>query len=126
MEFDEGAALDTSQIDDERGGGGLLSSLPGGGMAVGGGMGVVGLILALLFGLGSLTGGGGGRPVTGTGTIAGDLAANCQTGADANARTDCRVVGVVDSVQRFWTDEFARQRASYQPAQTRLFTGGIQ
>jgi predicted metalloprotease len=55
-----------------------------------------------------------------------NLEAECQTGADANTRQDCRIVGFVNSIQAFWTDEFARQGADYVPAQTVLFTGSTQ
>ncbi len=53
----------------------------------------------------------------------GNLAQNCRTGADANARDDCRVVGTVDSVQKYWADEFARRNMRYQPVPTTLFSG---
>src|SRR3954468_10170425 len=123
MEFDEGAQLDTSQIDDERGGGGALSAFPGGGVGLGGGAGVIGLIVALLFGMNVLGGGGGTtRTAVPDGATASNLATECQTGADANTREDCRVVGVVNSVQSFWSGELGR---SYQIAQTRLFTDQV-
>ena len=46
----------------------------------------------------------------------------CRTGADANKRADCRVVGFVDSVQKYWADEFNRRAATYSPARTVIFS----
>lgn len=137
MEFDENAQLDTSQIDDRRGRGGM-GSIPGGGLAVGGGgIGLLVAIIALLFG-GSLFGNSGSvAPTDSLGPLSGqstdgqrtsntELAQTCRTGADANARQDCRIVGSVNSIQKFWTDEFARRGARYRPAKTQFFTGGTQ
>lgn len=116
MKFDDDAQLDTSQIDDQRG-----RSLPGGALTAGGGLGVIGLIIAILLGANPLSGGGSSSVSTEGAT---DLAAECQTGAQANVREDCRVVGIVNSVQKFWTDELAAS-GGYQATQTRFFTGQI-
>ncbi len=135
MEFDEKARLDTSQVEDARGRGGL-SSIPGGGLTVGGGgIGLLVLIVSLLLGGNPFGGststdaparsGSYGRlqgqsvDVNGGSTLAQD----CQTGADANAREDCRIVGVVNSVQKYWSDEFARRGARYTQSKTQFFTG---
>jgi predicted metalloprotease len=47
-------------------------------------------------------------------------------GGGARLVEDCRIVGVVNSVQRFWTDEMGRQNRAYRPAKTRIFTGSTQ
>jgi predicted metalloprotease len=124
VKFRTGARLDTSQIDDERGASGAFSRIPGGGLTIGGGGGIVGIIITLIV---VLTGGGGGTSFSGAtnGETATNLAAECRTGADANAHEDCRIVGVVNSVQKFWADEFAAGATSYAPAQTRFFTSRI-
>ena len=115
MRFRRGARLDTGEISDRRG----MGSLPGG-MMLGGGGGIVGLIIALVFALGGFNGGGGTADnfdVRGAGNT--DLQSTCKTGADANQRTDCRVVGVVNSVQEFWDTTLDK----YTPSDTVLFTG---
>ena len=131
MRFEEGADLDTSQIDDLRGGGG---GLPLGGRVVlgGGGLGVVGLIMFLLI---SQLGGFGGGPVplpSGSGTASpgqvadtSQLAASCRTGRDANSRRDCEIVAVVNSLDAFWSDQFARSGMTYQPPRLNLFSGAV-
>lgn len=133
MEFDENAQLDTSQVDDRRGRGGF-----GGPIAMGGGgLGIIGLLLAILFGGGVIGGGDGVNTSAGPfGSLDGQTTSvetgapatieqNCRTGADANAREDCRIVAVVNSVQQYWTEEFARRGSRYRPAQTTFFTGGV-
>ena len=123
MSFNPNASLDPSQVEDVRG-----RSYGGGrGLAIGGGS--IGLVLTLLY---VLLGGnlsdvtGGGQPVDyGPNASAPNLAEVCKTGADANSREDCRILGYVNSVQAFWKDEFARSNAQYQTAKTTLFSGQV-
>jgi predicted metalloprotease len=85
-------------------------------LAVGGG-GVIGL-LVLLF---SLVSGGAGSDSPGIelGKPHSDLSAQCRTGEDANQQEDCRIVGVINSVQAFWR----KQLPGYEPANTVFFEG---
>jgi len=127
VRFKRGARLNTSQVRDRRG----ARSIGGAGglpIAIGGGGGIVGVIvlLVLVFAgglgdLGEVGGGSGGSGLAGGATN--DLSEECQTGADANERQDCRIVAVVNSVQEFWDEEFERRNASYQFAVTEIFTG---
>jgi uncharacterized protein len=118
VEFEDSARLDTSQVNDRRGMGG------GRGLAVGGGgLGIVGLILALVLGVNpsDLTGGGEGFVEDQNATTTSDLATRCRTGADANRDEDCRIVGVANSVQAYWSSALR----DYQETDTVLFTGGV-
>ena len=113
MTFRKNARLNTGQVRDLR----------GGGVAVGGGLaGVIVLVAVMLL---------GGDPsqipsdlldgiTTGT-AQENDLSDECQTGEDANRRKDCRIVGYVNSVQDYWKDVVA----GYQPAPTTFFTGSV-
>jgi hypothetical protein len=97
--------------------------LPRGGVVAGGG-GVLGIIVTIVVLL--LANGGGGSPLSlGTGE-SNDLGQECRTGRDANQRGDCQVVGVVNSVQDYWADEFAARNRDYTEAQTVLFSGQTQ
>ncbi len=100
-----------------------------GGLAVGGGgLGVVGLVIYLLVSL--LSGGGGGLGQLGPldGQQVGQTSAsspsriNCRTGQDANEREDCRIVAVVNSVQKFWGGVFERSNRQYENVDTVFFT----
>ena len=130
MRFRRQARLDTSQIEDLRGSG----RRGGRGLAVGGGgLGITGVIVVLLFQL--LGGGGGGAfddlaDQTAGGSLRGtpqtEALADCQTGADANASEDCRIVGYVNSIQRYWDRAFQGSRTQYKLARTTFFDGEVQ
>lgn len=153
MDFNDDAKLDTSQIDDSRGSGGGFGGgfggggnfggsgggFGGGGMRVGGG-GLVGLLImggiALLLGINPLTmlgagsgsmGGLGGLQDQQIGTPVSNrnsnLATECRTGADADKKDECRIVGSVNSIQKYWVDEFQRSGYQYPLAKTVMFTG---
>jgi predicted metalloprotease len=119
MRFRPGARLDPSQVEDRRGVGGPVA-------LGGGGLGLVGVVVYLLF---ALLGGGGagtfgaldGLSVGNGGTASTQL--DCSSGADANERQDCRVLGDVNSVQAYWSDWFRRHGKSYENANTVFFTG---
>jgi predicted metalloprotease len=127
VRFRKGARLDTSQVEDYRGRGGV-GRVPGGmPVALGGGGGLIGVVVLLAF---LLLGGGGGLgdlgslqgEAVGPGTPSTGLQTECRTGEDANQREDCRIVGVINSVQAYWTKAFR----GYEPARTRFFDGSIQ
>ncbi|ODU01325.1 MAG: hypothetical protein ABS81_20985 [Pseudonocardia sp. SCN 72-86] len=135
MRFDENADLDTSTIEDRRGGGGGGGGV-GGRVAVGGGgLGIVGLILyfiiSALGGGGGTSGGGLPLPTGLNGLSSGqqasgqDIASSCRTGADANNNLDCEVVAVVNSLNGYWSDTFARSGQTYRTPNLVFFNGGV-
>ena len=135
MEFKDDAKLDTSEVEDVRGSG-RMSSVPGGGIAVGGGAAGIVITLVILLLNGVLGGGGGGLGDLGSlvnQTAGGpapaastQIATDCHTGADANTREDCRIVGYVNSIQSYWRKEFAADGKTYEKSKTRFFTGELQ
>ena len=115
-----GGRVDTSQIEDRRGG--------GRGLAVGGGgLGVVGLILALVFGLSG--GGGNGTDINqvlrqlqpDAGAAQGNAQPlDCSQGAKES--TACFVTAVVNDVQKTWTQIFQQQGRNYRDTKLVLYT----
>jgi hypothetical protein len=76
---------------------------------MGGGLGTIVVIaLILLSGgdLGDVIGGLGAAPPAAEGPIGSQLINECETGADANERQDCRMVGVIQSLDAYWEESY--------------------
>jgi uncharacterized protein len=127
VRFRRGARLDPGQVTDVRG-----RRVGGGGLALGGGgLGVAGILVYLLFAV--LSGGGGLGQLAplddqqvGQGDTPSEVSQECRTGEDANQRQDCRIVGVVNSVQKFWDGVFERSNRTYKYVDTVFFTDQVQ
>ena len=119
MTFNPGARLDPDQVSDVRG-----RSGGGRGLAFGGGgLGIVIAIAYLLLGgdpsaLIQPAPGGAAEPNA-------SVLAECKTGADANARPDCRIVGFVNSIEAYWTGAYKSGGNTYRHAETFLYSDGV-
>jgi len=121
MKFRPGARLDPSQVEDRRG-------LGGGPIALGGGgLGLIGVVIFILIQV--LAGGSSST----YGSLDGlqqaqqspsqSLGESCSTGADANTKQDCRILGDVNSIQKYWSGWFQSHGKTYSTAPTVFFTG---
>jgi predicted metalloprotease len=124
MSFNNRSRLDPNQVEDRRGRGrGRTIAVGGGGLTL-----VIVVVAALLFGVDpsallSMDTSQQAPYSNESGYENSNLQAECQTGADANTREDCRIVGFVNSIQAFWADEFARAGEQYIQADTVLYSG---
>jgi predicted metalloprotease len=126
VRFRRNAPLDPGQVTDARGRG-----VGPGGLAVGGGgLGLVGLVIYVLIAL--LSNGGGlgqleplDNQQIGQDNTPSEIKTACKRGQDANERQDCRIVAVVNSVQKFWDGVFERSNRRYQFANTFFFSGQV-
>jgi predicted metalloprotease len=130
VRFRPGARLDPSQIEDRRGMGGG-GGLPGGMIPIGGGG--IGLAVFVIYILVQVFSGGGGGVGGPLGNLDGQTVAQqppsvalrqeCTSGNDANTKQDCRIVGDVNSIQKYWAGWFRAHGKPYQLADTVFFTG---
>jgi predicted metalloprotease len=123
VRFRRNAPLDPGQVTDARGRG-------VGPIAVGGGgLGLVGLVIYLVIALLSNGGGLGQLGPLDNQQVGQDtpneIDTACRTGQDANQRQDCRIVAVVNSVQKFWDGVFQRSNRQYQYVDTVFFSGQV-
>lgn len=126
IDFDD-SAVDVSGVSDRRGRGGPIA-------IGGGGVGIVGLLVYLLY---AFVGGGGtgaspgqlvpqGGPVQGQGGGTGDLATRCNQEGAIEQYDDCFLVKVYNEINEVWTDEFSRAGETYDQPGLTFFTQGVQ
>jgi hypothetical protein len=119
MTFRPDVDLDPGRVQDTRG-----RRVRGGGVALGGGLGtILVIVLALVFGvdLGSLLGAGGGLT---EGPIGSQQISECETGQDANERQDCRLLGTIQSLDAYWTEAYTGQGRFSQPG-AQIFSASV-
>ena len=99
----------------------------GGKMGLGLGGGIVVLIGALLGInpdlLSSMLGDTGEQPAIEQ--SGGSALENCQTGADANANLDCRILGTANALNSFWPGYLNQYGVKYSVPKTVIFTGSV-
>lgn len=119
MQFDDDK-IDTSELEDRRG----MSR----GTAVGGGMGIIGVILALFFGI-NVAGDGGQQqasPQQQTGAqAASDLAQRCARPGALQQYDDCFVLKSFNETNEIWTSLFADSGQRYPKPKMVFFSGQV-
>ena len=102
--------------------------VPGGGLALGGGAGILGLVIALLFSLGG--GGGGGFDIPGIDQFPASPEAQVRQRdpnvPDPDAETVAFVEFVVDHVQDTWIELFRQAGRTYRPTTLVIFEQAVQ
>ena len=118
MTFNDDARIDTSRASKRSGG-------RKGGIAIGGGLGAVALVLlGQLLGvdLSGLTGGGGGSSASETT----ESLERCADASLANTDIECRMVGTADSLDDFWATTYPElTQAEYRPSHVTLFEDAV-
>jgi predicted metalloprotease len=131
IEFDD-LSVDVTGVDDRRGSGGFGS----GGIAIGGGVGIVGLIVYALVAV--LGGGGGvsGLQLPGSGISSGSgtspggetkdqLRKRCNASGALARYTDCRLIKAFNVADTVWKAEYARRGLDYVSPRFAFFTGRV-
>lgn len=122
MSFNDNAQLDPGRVNDSRG-------RSGGKIAAGGG-GILVLILAALFGinpqvLNDLGLGGTSSSQSQTQNTGGAQSQDCKTGADADQRSDCRIIGTVQSLDAFWGPYLAKYKVEHADPDIEIFSDAV-
>lgn len=126
IEFDD-SSVDVSGVDDRRGGG-------GGGLAIGGGTGLVGIVVFILFQvLGGTGGSSSGFPQLGSDSANStgqqesreELKARCNSENALDQYTDCRLIKVYDIADSAWSAEFQRRGIEYHAPKLAFFDNAV-
>ena len=121
MTFRPDVDLDPGRVSDRRG-----RRVSGGGLAVGGGVGtliVVALILLSGGDLGDVIGGLQAQPQEGP--VGSQLISECETGEQANERQDCRLVGALQSLDAYWSEQFEASGEQFAIPEAVVFTDAV-
>jgi predicted metalloprotease len=124
IEFDD-SRVDVGGVDDRRG--------RGGGLAIGGGAGIVGVIVVLLF---QLLGGGDPSQLqlpagdsqsssSGQQETREELQERCNGEGALEQYTDCRMIKTYNVADEVWTAEFQRRGVAYNPPKLAFFTSSV-
>ncbi len=122
IEFDN-QRVDVGGVDDRRGRG-------GGGLAIGGGAGIVGVIAVILFQLlgGAdpsqlqIPAGSSSANSTGQSETSEQLKERCNQDGALDQYTDCRLIKTYNIADAVWSDEFKRRGVSYNAPRLSFFT----
>jgi uncharacterized protein len=138
MSFNDNVRLDPGRARDSRGRSGGGGGFGGRGIALGGGAGLIALLIAVFapnfaaqVGInpdGTIGGGGLSqqRPAEDQQAGASAQLESCQTGADANERSDCRVLATTLAADEFWQQELSQYRdVQFREPGLQLFSGGV-
>lgn len=121
MSFNDDVQIDPGRVSDQRGGGGR------GGLVAGGGVSVVGLILALIFGPQVLDQGGDSGSQNGGGAQSQQQSqadsARCTSGKAANSDDGCRLIATMESLDEYWKTETADNGIRFHRPEAVLFSG---
>ena len=125
IDFDDNS-VDVGGVDDRRGMGGA-----GGGLAIGGGAGVVGVIIYILYALLGVSGDPGAisqQPNSGgqQGESSAELKARCNAEGALEKYTDCRLIKVYNIADDAWAQEFKRRGLDYHAPKLAFFSQSAQ
>ncbi|MFJ6417264.1 neutral zinc metallopeptidase [Paeniglutamicibacter sp. NPDC091659] len=120
MSFNDDARLDSNRVKDSRGRRGTKIAAGGGGILV--------VLLAAMFGINPdmlAQFGIGGEPSTEQTATGAPEIAECKTGADANARQDCRILATTQSLDSFWLSYLPKYNVKVAKPGVEIFSGRV-
>lgn len=117
MSFNDNVQIDPGRVSDQRGG--------RGGLVAGGGVSILGLILALIFGPGVLEGGQDSSQQSTTSQSTTSDSAKCTTGAAANTDDGCRLIATTESLDEYWKAELPANGVRFVQPNMKMFSNRV-